>query len=98
MNFGALSPEELPRDVTVPIGSPGAITFGLSAVRNVGEGLVELLILERTENGQFSDFYDFVERVPEVVLNKRTIESLIKGGGFDALGHPSSAVASAKKE
>ena len=88
VNFGALSPEELPHDVTVPIGSPGAITFGLSAVRNVGEALVELLILERTENGQFSDFYDFVERVPEVVLNKRTIESLIKGGGFDALGHP----------
>ena len=64
----------------MPVGSPGAITFGLSAVRNVGEALVELLILERTENGQFSDFYDFVERVPEAVLNKRTIESLIKGG------------------
>ena len=88
MNFGALSPEELPPGVTVPVGSPGAITFGLSAVRNVGEALVELLIAERTENGQFSDFYDFVERVPEAVLNKRTIESLIKGGGFDALGHP----------
>ena len=87
-NFGALSPEELPPGVTVPVGSPGAITFGLSAVRNVGEALVELLIAERRENGQFSDFYDFVDRVPEAVLNKRTIESLIKGGGFDALGHP----------
>ncbi len=88
MNFGALSPDELPPGVTVPVGSPGAITFGLSAVRNVGEALVELLLAERDENGQFTDFYDFVERVPEPVLNKRTIESLIKGGGFDSLGHP----------
>ncbi len=87
MNFGALSPDQLPPGVTVPVGSPGAITFGLSAVRNVGEALVELLIEERTQNGQFDSFHDFVERVPEAVLNKRTIESLIKGGGFDTLGH-----------
>lgn len=87
INFGALSPDELPPDVSVAVGSPGAITFGLSGVRNVGEALVESLIAERTENGRFDSFHDFVERVPESVLNKRTIESLIKGGGFDALGH-----------
>jgi DNA polymerase III subunit alpha len=86
-NFGALSPEELPPGVTLAVGSPGAITFGLSAVRNVGEALVDLLIAEREENGQFASFHDFVERVPEPVLNKRTIESLIKGGAFDNLGH-----------
>ncbi len=45
--FGALAPDELPAGITLPIGSPGAITFGLSAVRNVGESLVELLIAER---------------------------------------------------
>ncbi len=86
-NFGALATTELPPGVTLPVGSPGAITFGLSAVRNVGEALVELLIAEREENGQFTSFHDFVERVPEPVLNKRTIESLIKGGAFDTLGH-----------
>ncbi len=86
-NFGALAPDELPPGVTLAVGSPGAITFGLSAVRNVGEALVELLIAERDENGQFTSFHDFVERVPEPVLNKRTIESLIKGGAFDNLGH-----------
>jgi DNA polymerase III subunit alpha len=86
-NFGALSPDELPPGVTLAVGSPGAITFGLSAVRNVGEALVDLLIAEREENGQFASFHDFVERVPEPVLNKRTIESLIKGGAFDNLGH-----------
>jgi DNA polymerase-3 subunit alpha len=69
-------------------GSAGAITFGLAAVRNVGEGLVALIIAERQANGPFVDFYDFCRRVDPQVLNKRTIESLIKAGGFDSLGHP----------
>ena len=87
LNFGALSPDELPPGVTLPVGSPGAITFGLSAVRNVGDALVEQLLEERRNHGNFESFHDFVDRVPEAVLNKRTIESLIKGGGFDNLGH-----------
>ncbi len=65
-----------------------AITFGLSAVRNVGEGLVSLIVAERENGGGFVDFYDFCQRVDPQVLNKRSIESLIKGGGFDSLGHP----------
>ena len=67
---------------------PGAITFGLAAVRNVGEGLVSLIVAERTANGPFADFYDFCQRVDPQVLNKRTLDSLIKAGGFDSLGHP----------
>ena len=66
----------------------GAITFGLAAVRNVGEGLVGHIVAERERNGPFIDFYDFCQRVDPQVLNKRTIESLIKAGGFDSLGHP----------
>jgi len=86
--FAALSPAEVPVDVVLPLGSPGAITFGLAAIRNVGQGLVELLLRERDANGPFDSFHDFVERVPEAVLNKRTVESLIKAGAFDSLGHP----------
>ncbi len=67
---------------------PGTIVFGLSAIRNVGEGLVELLLRERDANGPFADFYDFCERVDMQVLNKRTIEAMIKAGSFDAVGHP----------
>ncbi|MEZ5142035.1 MAG: DNA polymerase III subunit alpha [Acidimicrobiales bacterium] len=66
----------------------GSIPFGLSAVRNVGEGLVEHILRERHEHGPFADFYDFCDRVDTAVLNKRTVESLIKAGGFDSLGHP----------
>ena len=68
-------------------GEQDAIRFGLSAVRNVGEGVSELIIEARAD-GPFVDFYDFCERVDPSVLNKRAIESLIKAGGFDSLGHP----------
>jgi DNA polymerase-3 subunit alpha len=64
------------------------IPFGLSAIRNVGEALVEKVIAEREAGGPFTDFYDFCSRVDPMVLNKRTIESLIKAGAFDKLGHP----------
>ena len=65
-----------------------AIVFGLAAVRNVGEGLVERIVAERDANGPFEDIFDFCARVDPVVLNKRTMESLAKGGAFDSLGHP----------
>ena len=80
--------EPVPDLTAGPDASPGRIVFGLSAVRNVGEGLVELIEAERATNGPFADFYDFAERCNTTVLNKRTIESLIKAGAFDALGHP----------
>jgi DNA polymerase-3 subunit alpha len=67
---------------------PGAVRFGLSAVRNVGEGVSALIIAERDANGPFADFHDFCERVEPSVLNKRTVESLIRGGAFDSVGHP----------
>ena len=65
----------------------GAVRFGLSAVRNVGEGVVEKILEERAEGGSYRDFQDFVDRVDPLVLNKRTVESLIKAGAFDGLGH-----------
>ena len=65
-----------------------AIIFGLSAVRNVGEGLVALIEVEREKNGPFADYHDFCCRVDPSVLNKRSVESLIKAGAFDSLGHP----------
>ena len=69
-------------------GGRQAIVFGLAAVRNVGESLVERIVAERTANGPFEDIFDFCQRVDPVVLNKRTMESLVKGGAFDSLGHP----------
>lgn len=67
--------------------SKGAILFGLAAIRNVGEGLVSFIVQEREERGVFKDFYDFCERVNPSVLNKRTVEALIKAGAFDSMGY-----------
>jgi DNA polymerase-3 subunit alpha len=85
---GVLGRQEDAETVSLRDEHPGAITFGLAAVRNVGEGLVGLIVEEREHDGPFADFYDFCQRVDPQVLNKRTIESLIKAGGFDSLGHP----------
>jgi len=70
------------------LAAEGKIVFGLSAVRNVGEAVVDMIVAERDENGRFTDFFDFIDRVDIQALNKRTIESMIKAGAFDNLGHP----------
>src|SRR5262249_35191755 len=64
------------------------IRFGLAAVRNVGANVVESIMRARREKGAFIDFYDFLRKVDAVVCNKKTVESLIKAGAFDSLGHP----------
>ncbi|WP_125775315.1 DNA polymerase III subunit alpha [Antribacter gilvus] len=63
------------------------IRFGLTAVRNVGSNVVDAIVANREEKGDFTSFQDFLDKVPAVVCNKRTIESLIKAGAFDSLGH-----------
>jgi DNA polymerase III subunit alpha len=65
-----------------------AIRYGLGAVRNVGEQVVEAIVAARREKGRFTDFFDFCDKVDIGVLNKRVIESLIKAGAFDSLGAP----------
>ena len=60
------------------------IRFGLGAVKGVGEGAVEEIVRERTENGPFKGFVDFCERVNLKTVNKRVLESLIKVGAFDS--------------
>ncbi|WP_441327477.1 DNA polymerase III subunit alpha [Kocuria sp.] len=81
----------LPPDVNesvitfTPVGSD--IRFGMAAVRNVGANVVQGIVDAREEKGSFTSFNDFLSKVPVVVCNKRTIESLIKSGAFDQLGH-----------
>ncbi|MCP4108270.1 MAG: DNA polymerase III subunit alpha [Desulfobacteraceae bacterium] len=62
------------------------IRFGLVAVKNVGEGAIELIIEARKEK-KFSSLFEFCERVDLQKVNKRVLESLIKCGAFDSTGH-----------
>ncbi len=63
------------------------IRFGLAAIRNVGEGVVASIKSARATKGAFTSFGDFLAKVDAQVCNKKTIESLIKGGTFDSLQH-----------
>ncbi|MFI7617613.1 DNA polymerase III subunit alpha [Nonomuraea terrae] len=63
------------------------IRFGLGAVRNVGAGVVDAVVRTREAEGRYTDFNDFLAKVPSVVCNKRVIESLAKAGAFDSMGH-----------
>ena len=63
------------------------IRFGLAAIRNVGENVVASIAKNRDQKGRYTSFLDFLAKVDVVVCNKKTIESLIKAGAFDSLGH-----------
>lgn len=63
----------------------GCIRFGLAAIKNVGEGVVEAIIKDREEHGRFTHLYEFAERVRPFGLNRSALESLIKSGAFDAI-------------
>ncbi|MFY8002562.1 MAG: DNA polymerase III subunit alpha [Candidatus Nanopelagicaceae bacterium] len=69
--------------------TPGGsdIRFGLTAIRNIGENVVASIVKNRNEKGNYTSFSDFLAKVDGTVCNKKTIESLIKAGAFDSLGH-----------
>jgi len=73
------------------------IRFGLRAVKNVGEHIVEEIIKERKANGPYRDIFDLLERVTNRDLNKKSMESLIKCGAFDSLGDRATFLLSLEK-
>ena len=58
------------------------IRFGLASIKQVGEGVVEAIIQEREENGEFKSIYDYCKRLDSKCCNKKTLEGLIKAGAF----------------
>ncbi|WP_131792717.1 DNA polymerase III subunit alpha, partial [Candidatus Protofrankia datiscae] len=63
------------------------IRFGLGAIRNVGANVVASIAASRERKGDYASFPDFLEKVEIAVCNKRVVDSLIKAGAFDSLGH-----------
>ena len=62
------------------------ITYGLGAIKGVGEALVEVLVAEREANGDYQDLFDFCSRIERRSLNKRAVEALIYSGALDGFG------------
>ena len=89
MDIRVLPPDvnESEMDFAPTFGGEPAIRYGLSAVRNVGQGAVQQILEARAGGGAFTSFGDFCRRVDPSVLTKRVIESLILAGAFDSLGY-----------
>ncbi|HHV75102.1 MAG TPA: DNA polymerase III subunit alpha [Thermoanaerobacterium sp.] len=64
----------------------GKIRFGLAAVKNVGLNATLEIVEDRRKNGRYTSIIDFFERIDEMQLNKKAVESLIKAGAFDSFG------------
>ncbi|WP_411147390.1 DNA polymerase III subunit alpha [Streptomyces sp. A30] len=81
----------LPPDVNESLAEFTAVgddvRFGLLSVRNVGDNVIEAIVAGRKSKGKYTSFTDFLDKVELPALNKRAIESLIKAGAFDSLGH-----------
>ena len=83
--------EVLPPEINESLGTftvikDGVIRFGLKAVKNVGSNVVDAIVKERKANGFFKTITEVIERVQDKDLNKKSLESLIKCGAFDAIG------------
>jgi DNA polymerase III subunit alpha len=86
MGIKVLPPDVNSSDANfTPVG--GDIRFGLTAIRNVGGHVVDSIVVTRRAKGRFVDFADFLRKVEPVVCHKKVVESLIKAGAFDSLGH-----------
>ncbi len=66
--------------------SNGAIRYGLSALKSVGRPVIDAIVEERNQHGNYKDLKDFVNRLSNKEVNKRTIESFIKSGALDSFG------------
>lgn len=67
------------------VNSNGEIRFALSAVKGVGEGVVANIVEEREARGKYTSCFDFVGRLEQKSVNKKTLEALVMAGAFDSL-------------
>jgi DNA polymerase III subunit alpha len=86
MSIPVLLPDVNTSDIDfTPVGD--SVRFGLSAIRHVGEGVVEKIVDARKRKGAFTSFHDFCRKVDYTCLNKKCVESLAKAGAFESIGH-----------
>jgi len=76
--------ESWPDFAVVP--ETGSIRFGLAAIKNVGEKCAKAIVEERKKNGHYDSLEDLLRRLGPSILNKKVLESLIKGGALDRFG------------
>lgn len=86
MKLNVLGPDINESYVKFTVNKKGDIRFGLAAIKGVGESAVNDIISARQKGGDFTDIYDFAERVNLQSVNKRNLEALAMAGAFDSFG------------
>ena len=82
MGVDVLGPDVNESQYEFAVNDKGQIRFGLGAIKGIGEGPSEAIVLAR-KNGRFTNIYDFFEKIPSAQMNKRVAESLVIAGAFD---------------
>ncbi len=83
MNISVLGPDVNESAKGFAVNKKGEIRFGLGYLKGVGEAAVESIIEERKKGGPFTDIFNFIKRINQRTVNKKTLESLIMAGSFD---------------
>ncbi|MES2647204.1 MAG: DNA polymerase III subunit alpha [Bacteroidota bacterium] len=83
MGLKVLGPDVNESKKGFAVNMKGEIRFGLGGLKGVGEAAIENLIAEREKNGRYKDIFDFIKRVNQRTVNKRSIESLVYSGAYD---------------
>lgn len=94
MGIEVLPPNINDSDLTFSLNEKGNIVFGLSPIRNLGEGPVSSILEERETRGKYKDLVDFLNRADLSKINKLKVQSLIKSGCFDYAGKNRSSLLS----
>lgn len=87
MKMNVLGPDVNESFVKFTVNKKGDIRFGMGAIKGVGEGAVNDIITARQKEGDFTDIFDFAERVNLQSVNKRNLEALAMAGAFDGFGN-----------
>ncbi|MCB0756740.1 MAG: DNA polymerase III subunit alpha, partial [Flavobacteriales bacterium] len=83
MGIPVLGPDVNESQFKFAVNDKGEIRFGLGAIKGVGEGAVEAIINERTQNGNFTSIFDLTKRIDLRAANRKCMESLAVAGAFD---------------
>jgi DNA polymerase-3 subunit alpha len=83
MGINVLGPDINESQKGFAVNAAGEIRFGLGGLKGVGENAVESIIAERKQSGPFQDPFDFIKRINQRTVNKKTLENLVYAGAFD---------------
>ncbi len=97
MNIQVLPPDVNESFADFTVVDDSTIRFGLSAIKNVGNHIIEVVVEERKKNNKFKNITDFLDRVVDRDLNKKSIESFTKTGALDSLGERHTLFANTEK-